>query len=193
AVIRDYGARMPAYRVVVNSPAPLGSIGATTNLFPAMTLGCGAIGGNITSDNIGPQHLMNIKRIAWDAHSLPASRPAAAAPSSKPEPACACQHARPAAPAANPDLRATVERILAERGIHPATSSPAVQEPPQAAPPPVFVPPPLPPKPTPVPFVCEADVRDALKAGKKIAIGPKTIVTPAAGDLGREHGIFETA
>ncbi|MGH9467193.1 MAG: aldehyde dehydrogenase family protein, partial [Terriglobales bacterium] len=41
AVVREYGARMPAFRVVVNSPAPQGSIGATTNLFPAMTLGCG--------------------------------------------------------------------------------------------------------------------------------------------------------
>ncbi|MGH9506559.1 MAG: aldehyde dehydrogenase family protein, partial [Terriglobales bacterium] len=65
SVIREYGLRMPAYRVVVNCPAPQGSIGAVTNLFPAMTLGCGAAGGNSTSDNIGPQHLMNIKRVAY--------------------------------------------------------------------------------------------------------------------------------
>ena len=30
-----------------------------------MTLGCGAVAGNITSDNIGPQHLINIKRLAY--------------------------------------------------------------------------------------------------------------------------------
>jgi hypothetical protein len=47
-----------------------GSIGYSTNLFPAMTLGCGAPGGNITSDNIGPQHLMNVKRIAWEARGV---------------------------------------------------------------------------------------------------------------------------
>ena len=41
-----------------------GAVGYTTNLFPSMTLGCGSFGGNITSDNIGPQHLLNIKRVA---------------------------------------------------------------------------------------------------------------------------------
>jgi hypothetical protein len=35
-----------------------------------MTLGCGAPGGNITSDNIGPQHLMNVKRIAWETRGV---------------------------------------------------------------------------------------------------------------------------
>jgi hypothetical protein len=61
---------MPAFRVVVNSASVHGSIGYTTNLFPAMTLGCGAPGGNITSDNIGPQHLMNVKRIAWESRGV---------------------------------------------------------------------------------------------------------------------------
>ena len=192
AVIREYGARMPAYRVVVNSPSPQGSIGLTTNLFPAMTLGCGAIGGNITSDNIGPQHLMNIKRVAWNAERIPAAQgvPQAGAAS------CTCQHAKPAAPApAAPsvDLRAVVERLLAERGIRPASPEPAAPPPPAAASTsaaPAFAPPPLPPKPKPVDFVCEADVRAAREAGKQIAIGPRTIVTPAARDLGREHDVF---
>jgi acetaldehyde dehydrogenase (acetylating) len=62
---REYGARMPAMRVLVNTPAPQGSTGITTNVFPGMTLGCGAIAGNITSDNVGPQHLINIKRLAY--------------------------------------------------------------------------------------------------------------------------------
>jgi hypothetical protein len=47
-----------------------GSIGYSTNLFPAMTLGCGSPGGNITSDNIGPRHLMNIKRVAWESRGV---------------------------------------------------------------------------------------------------------------------------
>ena len=57
----------------VNSSSVHGSIGYSTNLFPAMTLGCGAPGGNITSDNIGPQHLMNVKRIAWESRARRAS------------------------------------------------------------------------------------------------------------------------
>jgi acetaldehyde dehydrogenase (acetylating) len=68
--ILEFGEAMPAFRVVVNSASVHGSIGYSTNLFPAMTLGCGAPGGNITSDNIGPQHLMNVKRIAWESRGV---------------------------------------------------------------------------------------------------------------------------
>jgi hypothetical protein len=39
------------------------------------------------------------------------------------------------------------------------------------------------PAPKPVEFVCEADVRDAIREKRKIYIGPKTIVTPSARDL----------
>ena len=70
AAILEFGQAMPAFRVVVNSASVHGSIGYSTNLFPAMTLGCGAPGGNITSDNIGPQHLMNVKRIAWESRGV---------------------------------------------------------------------------------------------------------------------------
>src|ERR1051326_8057930 len=62
---REFGLRMPAMRCLVNTPAPQGSTGITTNVFPAMTLGCGAMAGNSTSDNVGPQHLINIKRLAY--------------------------------------------------------------------------------------------------------------------------------
>jgi acetaldehyde dehydrogenase (acetylating) len=70
SAILEFGEAMPAFRVVVNSASVHGSIGYSTNLFPAMTLGCGAPGGNITSDNIGPQHLMNVKRIAWESRGV---------------------------------------------------------------------------------------------------------------------------
>jgi acetaldehyde dehydrogenase (acetylating) len=70
AAILEFGAAMPAFRVVVNSASVHGSIGYSTNLFPAMTLGCGAPGGNITSDNIGPLHLLNVKRIAWEKRGV---------------------------------------------------------------------------------------------------------------------------
>jgi hypothetical protein len=39
------------------------------------------------------------------------------------------------------------------------------------------------PKPTIVDFVCENDVREAIRHGRKIHICPKSIVTPAARDL----------
>jgi acetaldehyde dehydrogenase (acetylating) len=74
ARIRQFAMRMPAYRVIANSPTPTGSTGLSTNLFPAMTLGCGAVAGNSTSDNISPLHLINIKRLAYavDATKMPA-------------------------------------------------------------------------------------------------------------------------
>ena len=50
---------------MVNTPAALGGIGATTQLFPALTLGCGAVGGSSSSNNISPMDLINIRRVAW--------------------------------------------------------------------------------------------------------------------------------
>lgn len=64
SAIEAYGIAMPACRINVNTPTTQGSIGYTTNLLPSMTLGCGTPGGNIYSENIGPQHLINVKRIA---------------------------------------------------------------------------------------------------------------------------------
>jgi hypothetical protein len=42
-------------------------------------------------------------------------------------------------------------------------------------------------------FVCEEDVRQAVRHGKKITLGERTIVTPAARDMGEEHKIFVLA
>ena len=64
-VIARFGAEVPVSRVLVNVPAALGGIGAETRLFPALTLGCGAVGGSASSNNIGPMDLINIRRIAW--------------------------------------------------------------------------------------------------------------------------------
>jgi len=73
-VIRRFALKIPVSRFLVNTPAALGGIGASTNLFPALTLGCGTAGGSSSSDNISPLHLINIRRIAWDAKS-PVSTP----------------------------------------------------------------------------------------------------------------------
>ncbi|MFD3446729.1 acetaldehyde dehydrogenase (acetylating) [Microbacteriaceae bacterium 4G12] len=74
-VIREFALKKPVSRLLVNTPGALGGIGATTNLLPALTLGCGAVGGSSTSDNIGPLHLINIRRIAYGVKELEDLKP----------------------------------------------------------------------------------------------------------------------
>ncbi len=64
-VVRRFAEEIPVSRFLVNTPAALGGIGATTKLFPALTLGCGAVGGSSSSNNISPMDLINIRRVAW--------------------------------------------------------------------------------------------------------------------------------
>jgi len=71
AVVRKFALQIPVSRFLVNTPAALGGIGASTNLFPALTLGCGAVGGSSTSNNISPLDLINIRRVAWDTGEAP--------------------------------------------------------------------------------------------------------------------------
>ena len=71
-VIREFALKKPVSRVLVNTPSALGGIGATTNLFPALTLGCGAAGGGITSDNISPMNLINIRKVGYGVRNLDA-------------------------------------------------------------------------------------------------------------------------
>src|SRR5207237_3125709 len=76
-----------------------------TNVFPSRTLGCGAAAGNITSDNIGPQHLINIKRIASVVRKAEeAFEYTPGAPNAS------------AGPIDRPAVVAAVERYLAARG-----------------------------------------------------------------------------
>ena len=71
-VIRRFAEKIPVSRFLVNTPAALGGIGATTGLFPALTLGCGAVGGSSSSNNISPMDLINIRRVAWNTAETPA-------------------------------------------------------------------------------------------------------------------------
>jgi acetaldehyde dehydrogenase (acetylating) len=75
---RAYGVEMPASRVTVNTPTTHGAIGFSTALPPSMTLGCGSWGGNVTSDNVSPLHLMDIKRVAFETRPVKSTRPALA-------------------------------------------------------------------------------------------------------------------
>jgi acetaldehyde dehydrogenase (acetylating) len=196
ARIREYGLRMPAFRILVNTPAPQGSTGITTNVFPSMTLGCGAIAGNITSDNIGPQHLINIKRIAYavrqpeEAFQVPAA--AAGGSVQRGTVIAAVERylaGRGISSAATADVPAIVDRFLSAKKSGRTGDSPVQSRAGESPAPP----PPAPLAPVIVPFVCENDVRDAISAARKIYVGPKTIVTPSARDLGDQFGILVLA
>lgn len=69
-IIRQFALQKPVMRLLVNTPAALGGIGATTNLNPALTLGCGTVGGSSTSDNISPMNLINVRRLAYGVKEL---------------------------------------------------------------------------------------------------------------------------
>jgi acetaldehyde dehydrogenase (acetylating) len=312
AAVKQYGLAIPAFRIAVNTSSVHGSIGYSTNLFPAMTLGCGSPGGNITSDNIGPQHLMDVKRVAWEsrpvehrtipadqrlsAMSVPApssapsqqaraaaataasasaasaaSAPAATTPASSATasgfsgasgvsnaPSSAPSSAPPFAPSAKsgssatanldtPQIRSAisatlaaaaasapvpdrqtiariVEKVFTSRGIPrrggsqsaiapvsgtsavavasavlggasfaPSAPPTSLKPAPVAVAPPPAAPAPAHPLPSPIDvaeFLSENDIRMALTRNLKLYIGPKTILTPSARDLGREHDIF---
>lgn len=69
-VIKEFALKKPVSRILVNTPGALGGIGASTNLVPSLTLGCGAVGGSATSDNVGPMNLINIRRMAYGVREI---------------------------------------------------------------------------------------------------------------------------
>ena len=149
-----------------------------------MTLGCGSWGGNVTSDNISPLHLMDIKRIAYetrpvtDERSLPLPV-TAENQTAAPAPARKASMESPL-PIDRAEIAALVDKFLKGR----STASPV--EVPVAAPTENG-------RAKAVEFVCEEDVRQALKAGAKIHVNAKTIVTPAARELGDTRDVFAKA
>jgi acetaldehyde dehydrogenase (acetylating) len=203
-VILQFGLKKPAFRICVNTPTTHGSIGLTTGLDPAMTLGCGGWGGNITSDNITPKHLLNIKRLAYEVRPavdmgrlkpVPTSERRSegeyeAAGFSRPEtgtgfgrPVAALPQAPPRAVATGisvDTLASRIDHFLASRGYTAASESqPSTGVQPRAEA-----------IDAPADFVCEEDVRAALKAGRKVVVGEKTIITPSARDLGESEKVF---
>ena len=200
-VILEFGLKKPAFRIVVNTPTTHGSIGLTTGLDPAMTLGCGGYGGNITSDNISPRHLLNIKRLAFELRPASAFREGRAAGDSPGSTAAVAS--RPAdrqtpggsaaalpsrsaplpkvstAPAVTEIAGAAVQRqvtayVASRSGSAAPLSSPSASDGTGPA----------------VPFVCEEDVRMALREGRKIPVAERTIITPSARDLGEAERVF---
>jgi acetaldehyde dehydrogenase (acetylating) len=177
AVILEFGLKKPAYRIVVNTPTTHGSIGLTTGLDPAMTLGCGGYGGNITSDNISPRHLLNIKRLAYEVSPVvnrfeAAGEPAGAGAGSRPPSA-------PSRPAPTHGVTAEaltmrIDDFLGSRGFG---AEGAREARPSG-------------RSVPLEFVCEEDVRLAIQSGRKLVLSERAIVTPAARDLAEAHRVF---
>lgn len=209
AIVLEFGLRKPAFRICVNTPTTQGSIGWTTGLDPALTLGCGGWGGNITSDNITPRHLLNIKRLAYEVRPLSALPQTASAPGPKAPTGSSLPKApRTVQPRGIPAdvLSARIDAYLATRGYGPA----AAEKPPR--------PPEMPhgspavdasmsgrpadptggtarttestSQPEPLAFICEEDVRVALREGRTLLVAERTIITPSARDLGEAHRIF---
>ncbi|HYY94699.1 MAG TPA: aldehyde dehydrogenase family protein [Pyrinomonadaceae bacterium] len=260
-----FGTEMPASRVVVNTPTTHGAIGFSTALPPSMTLGCGSWGGNVTSDNISPWHLMDIKRVAFETRPVPSKRPAVSgrgdgatrrageeiSPSARqpvsPSPAAgvsrdeiarivdrflsgrpsggaATQAGAPPLPVAHPHsvVQAGVD-IEPQRVAHSGGAAPHPEAAPtaqgngggsqtKAAPDgqatsegggASAAKPPEPARPAPsgaqanghkaVDFVCEDDVRRAVQKGEKIYVNARTIITPAARDMGEAAEVFAKA
>ncbi|MCI5801615.1 MAG: acetaldehyde dehydrogenase (acetylating) [Oscillospiraceae bacterium] len=113
-VIREFALKKPVSRLLVNTPGALGGVGATTNLAPALTLGCGAVGGSATSDNITPLNLINIRRVAWGVRELEDLR--GTVPAAKPTPSRpACAPTSPT-PFTREDIEAITRAVIARLG-----------------------------------------------------------------------------
>lgn len=55
----------PASRILINTGGSQGGTGISTGLPIAFTLGCGTDGGSSVSDNLTPEHLINVKTVAY--------------------------------------------------------------------------------------------------------------------------------
>lgn len=183
-----YGAQMPASRIIINSPTTHGAIGFSTDLAPSMTLGCGSWGGNVTSDNVSPLHLMDIKRVAFETKPVSTSRRKTSAMS-------ATASSAPTRPK-RAEIAALVDSFLSRKLSEPVGAAPEVPTEPADGPVKTIIHELRPHQgepekaPVPVDFVSESDVREAANKGVRIYITPKSIVTPAARDLGDEKDIF---
>lgn len=213
-VVLAFGLEKPAYRICVNTPATHGAVGYSTALPPSMTLGCGAAGNNITSDNITPRHLIDIKRVAYgirdvsldDGDEAPASKPSSTEDLSAKE-----KSLKSSEKPSRADVEELVDNFLNGRKTSEATTPPVSKVAPdrkapekkdslrasetvEAAPAVIhrIAPRPLPPQQVskPIDFVSEYDVRMAINKGETITVNDKTIITPLARELGEREGVF---
>src|SRR6266566_4906859 len=243
-----FGSEMPASRITVNTPTTHGAIGFSTALPPSMTLGCGSWGGNVTSDNVSPLHLLDIKRVAFETRPVKSARPAISAttvaaplsssvPSYAPSPAAAAQRSGQRQTVVGSggrinreDIAAIVDKFLAGRAPDQRSPETSSRQPSSAPTEPETEAGSMYTGPsrsrqetmnvgqggnggrfgsapssasssasaanasvngkTPVDFVSEDDVKRAIQKGEKIYINARTIITPAARDIGEPAEVF---
>ena len=216
-IIREFALQKPASRIVANSPATHGAVGFSTGLAPAMTLGCGSYGGNITSDNITPLHLINVKRLAYEVRGVDVASALDAygytgertAPLPSAVASTSVVTTSPPSSSGLPPLEQRVAQFLGRRGL--GLSSSGSRSGSASAPDASFegetssghtvgavapVAPVAPvssvsgPSVNALEFVSEDDVRTALSDGRKLPVGASTLITPSARELGNENNIF---
>lgn len=170
-VVRQFALRKPVFRILINTPGTHGAIGYTTNLPPSMTLGCGALGNNITSDNITPLHLIDRKRVCFEVRPTTDEK---AVP------------LKPLVPG-TAGLEDAAARFVSQK-FGPPQAQPATQSRAGAN---AVAAPANAPSQEALDFVSEADVRAALRAGTRLRIHAKTLITPSARELGEAERIFE--
>ena len=212
AAIR-YGEQMPASRVIINSPTTHGAIGFSTDLSPSMTLGCGSWGGNVTSDNVSPIHLMDIKRVAFETKAVGNRESKAENQHQSRTSTFKFQNEgqRPISKDQKPkreEIAAIVDKFLSQKLSETTAADSLIslnkvernesglENQPTENPVKTIIHEIKPQsqangaKPVAVDFVSENDVRDAIEKGEKVYITAKTILTPSARDLGEEKEVF---
>ena len=191
-----FGAAMPASRIIINSPTTHGAIGFSTALKPSMTLGCGSWGGNVTSDNVSPLHLLDIKRVAFETKPVSSSKfhisslPTETAPLVKREEIAAIvdkflqrktveitnlkseMSNEPATTDQKPKTEDQRPKTIIHQIVQPETNGNGAA------------------KPKPVDFVNEEDARRAVENKEKIFVHARTIITPLARDVGESSELF---
>ncbi len=122
-VIRQFSLEKPVNRILINTPAALGGIGATTNLTPALTLGCGAVGGGSSSDNVGPMNLLNVRKVGYGVRSIDdLKQPAQAS-------APTCFAAPVTATASHPQVSILDDDRFRRPSVVPAAAAPVTYQP----------------------------------------------------------------
>jgi acetaldehyde dehydrogenase (acetylating) len=203
-----YGERMPASRVVINSPTTHGAIGFSTDLSPSMTLGCGSWGGNVTSDNVSPIHLMDIKRVAFETKPVSRQSSAVSHQTSTANAADNRQRTANQRQIKREEIAAIVDNFLRDKIADAPAKPTSVSSDTEVANGKSLIAnqsdSPVKTiihelktesasngtKPKTVDFVSETDVKAAIENGEKIYVTAKTIITPSARDLGEEREIF---
>ncbi|QYE97776.1 bifunctional acetaldehyde-CoA/alcohol dehydrogenase [Paraclostridium sordellii] len=70
-IILEFGKKVRTGRLLVNAPSTHGAIGDIYNVnIPSLTLGCGSMGNNSTTDNVSAVNLINVKKVTMRRNNM---------------------------------------------------------------------------------------------------------------------------